>query len=75
MEVAELCGGFMRHAPEIKSLAEVILEQMESMSFGGNRPANEGVGRKKHKLPDKYDQTSMQQVADLMCEFQNLRTD
>ena len=74
-EVVELCGGFTRHAPEIKLLAEVILEQVESMSFGGNRPANKGDCQKKHKLPDKFDQTSMQQVADMMCEFQNLRTD
>ena len=75
MEVAELSGGFMQHAPEIKLLAEVILEQVESMPIGGNRHANKGDCQQKHKLPDKYDQTSMQQVADLVCEFQNLRTD
>jgi hypothetical protein len=73
--------GFFRHAPEFWLLASIILDRISAQnafhldfSVSGDRVCSKPADDKPlDPILNKYDQTSMQQVNDLIADFQNVQ--
>jgi hypothetical protein len=72
--------GFVRHAAEYWLLANVIADRLLTCnsdqvgtSYSIQRETNLAVGTGAESIPPKYDQTSMQQVNDLISVFQRMQ--
>jgi hypothetical protein len=64
--------GFMRHSTDFWLLARVMLDRLERML--NDMPENEGISVETNYMPNslKVDQTSMQQVNELILEFYSI---
>lgn len=68
-------SGFIRHAPEYCLLAKVILERVQTeqaLPLTDRLPVDSGHQGGQRPVLDKYDETSMSQINQLITSFQDM---